>query len=147
MVRHYENTPRPEIENHFHIRELIEAQEKRASDRTYHRDRIKALEERDKEINLAPAKQTMGFYCEKCKEDFMGEAIKQVEVDWSNTSQRIAFYKTKCFKGHWCMRLITDRLKDAYFFKSKRVAQDRMKHSLDLIQSFETNYNLLYGKK
>lgn len=145
-MRDYEYAPRPEVENHWHIRELIEAQEKRAADRTYHKDRVKALEDRDTEIREADGKKTLPFYCETCREDFVGEAVKQVEPDWS-ADQNIAFYKTKCFKGHWCMRHITDRLRDRYFFKSKRVAQDRSKHALDLIQSFETGYNTLYGKR
>lgn len=144
-MRDYDATPRPEIENHWHIRELIEAQEKRAADRTYHQDRIKAAEECIKEIKDAPGKETKPFYCEICKDDFIGEAIKQVESDWTS-NQNIAFYKTKCFRGHWTMRLITDRLRDRYFFKSRRIAQDRAKHANDLLQSHQTGYNLLYKK-
>lgn len=140
-------SPKPEVENHFHIADLINAQDKRATDRTYHQDRIKQNEERDKDIKDAPMKETKAFYCEQCNEDFMGEAIKQVETDWSNPYQRIAFYKSKCFKGHWTMRLITDKNSDRYWFKSKRVAQDRGKHSNDLLQSFQTNYQLMYGKR
>lgn len=139
--------PKPNIEEHHHIQDLINVQEKRAAERTYHQDRIKQNEDRDNEINAAPMKETKPFYCETCKEDFYGEAIKQIETDWSAPSQRIAFYKSKCFKGHWAMRLITDKNRDAYWFKSKRVAQDRGMHHADLIQVFETNYQLLYGKK
>ena len=139
--------PKPEIENHHYIQDLISSQEKRVADRTYHQDRIKQNEERDQDINAAPMKDTKPFYCEKCKKDFMGEAIKQVEVDWSNTNQHIAFYRSKCFCGKWCMRLITDKNSDRYWFKSKKVAQDRGNHFQDLIQGFETNYQLLYGKK
>ncbi len=138
----YEANPRPVIEDHYHIRELIEAQQKRADDRTYHQDRIKLSEEREKDIKNAPFKETKPFYCETCKEDFMSEAIKQVD-SWSP----IAFYKTKCFKGHWCIRHITDRVKDRYFFKSKRVAIDRGKAFADMLQPFQTNYNLMYGHK
>lgn len=145
-MRELDYAPKPLVEEHVHIRELIETQEKRAADRTYHQDRIKNLEERNKDINTAPGKETKPFYCSRCKKDFVGEAIKQVEEDWS-ANQRIAFYKTKCWRGHWCIRLITDRLRDSYFFKSKRVAFDRGKAFEDMIQPFETNYELLYSKK
>lgn len=144
-MRSYDYSPRPEVENHHHIRDLIEAQEKRATDRTYHQDRVKALDERDKDIREADGKKTLPFYCVSCGDDFIGEAVKQVEEDWS-ANQRIAFYKTKCFKGHWCIRLVTDRLRDGYFFKSKRIAVDRGKGYADMLQPFQTNYNLMYGK-
>ncbi len=143
----YEHTPRPEIENHYYIRELIEGQDRRSQDRTYHQNRIKANEERAKDIKDAKAKELKAFYCETCKLDFLGEAFKEVEDDWSCYGQQIAFYKTKCFKGHWCMRLITDTHKDSYWFRSKRVAADRGQHSLDTLQPGETNYELLYSRK
>lgn len=146
-MREYEATPRPEIENHFHIRELIEGQEKRAADRSYHQERKKSLEERDKDIREAKGKEVKMFWCNHCEKDFVGEAVKQVEIDWSNTSQRIAFYRTKCFCGQWAMRLITDTHKDSYFFRSKKVAQDRFNATLDLLQPHQTNYELLYSKK
>ncbi len=138
--------PRPTIEDHYHIQELIDAQERRAADRTYHKDRVKAIAERESEIKAADGKRLMPFWCSTCKVDFAGEAIKQVEVDWSNPSQQVAFYRTKCFKGHWCVRLITDKVRDAYFYRSKMVARDRHLHHNDLVQSFETGYHLLYGK-
>lgn len=141
------NEPRPEIENHYHIRELIERQEKRSDDRIYHQQRVKNNEEREKEIAVAPQKEVKMFWCNHCQKDFQGEAFKHVEVDWTNPSQRIALYKTKCFCGEWSARLITDRWKDGYTFRSKKVAKDRMRHFEDLIQPFETNYELLYSKK
>lgn len=143
----YEQTPRPNVEQHYHIRELIEGQDKRAKDRSYHLDKQKERDERNQLIKDNKVKELVDFHCETCAEDFRGEAIKQVEVDWSNPMQNIAFYKSKCFKGHWCMRHITDRFRDAYWFKSKNVAKDRGKHHNDILQPFETGYNLLYGKK
>lgn len=139
--------PKPLIEEHYHIRELIDAQDKRAKDRTYHQDRQKAQEEHMSEIKAAPPKETKHFYCTDCQKDFVAEAVKEVEIDWSNSSQYIAFYRSKCFCGTWAQRLITDKLKDSYWFKSKKVAQDRGTHHNDLVQSFETGFNLLFGKK
>jgi len=139
--------PKPQIEEHYHIKELIDNQEKRSNDRTFHRNRIKELEEREELIKDAKWVTVTDFWCDKCKQDFKGQAVKQIEVDWSNTSQHIAFYKNKCDKGHWCIRLITDRHKDAFFFKSKLVALDRGNHQNDILQSFETGFNLVYGHK
>ena len=143
----YEHTPRPLIEDHHHIRDLIEGQERRTEDRVYHQNRIKANQERDKDIKDAKGQETKPFWCETCKLDFFGESIKEVEVDWSCPTQNIAFYRTKCFKGHWTMRLITDPHKDSYYAKSLMVAKDRGSHSLDILQPNETNFNLIYGKK
>lgn len=146
-MRHYDYDPRPTVEDHHHIRELIETQSKRATDRTYHQDRKKAQEERMNDIKSGSVKATKHFYCTDCRKDFVAEAIKEVEVDWSNTAQYIAFYRSKCFCGKWAMRLVTDKFRDEYWFKSKKVAQDRGVHHNDLVQSFESNYQLLYGKK
>lgn len=142
----FKHTPHPDIEDHFHIQDLINGQEKRSTDRNYHRDRIKSLDERSDLIKDSKPFDTMGFYCTRCKKDFQSEAVKQTETDWTNTSQQIAFYKTKCFKGHWNIRLITDRHKDGFFQKSKLMALDRGNHSLDTLQPWETGFNMLYKK-
>ena len=146
-MRDYDYIPRPLVEDHYHIRELIEAQEKRALDREIHRKRAKTQEERESDIKTAKIKETKMFYCERCKKDFVAEAIKQVESDWTNTNQRIAFYKTKCFCGTWSIRHITDIYKDSYFLRSRKVRQDQGSHFADMIQPFQTNYELLYSKK
>lgn len=143
----YEHTPRPLTEHHFHVKDLIETQDKRAEDRTYHRNKAKALEERMNDIKAAKPKELKAFWCETCELDFLAESFKEVEIDWSCPTQYVAFYRTKCFRGHWCMRLITDVHKDAYWFKSRRVRADQGEHALDTIQPNETNFNLLYGKR
>ena len=74
------------------------------------------------------------------------KTIRQEEIDWNNQEQTIAFYKTKCFCGKWCIRLVTDKLADGYWQRSRFVALDRGNHHSDLIQPFEEGFNLLYGK-
>lgn len=143
----FNQTPHPDIEDHYHIQSLINAQEKRTEDRAYHQNRVKELKERDDLIADSKFVTATDFYCVKCKKDFKSQAVKQIELDWTNSSQRIAFYKTKCFKGHWCIRLITDRHKDGFFQKSRFVALDRGNHYADTVQPHETGFNLLYGKK
>jgi len=144
VLRH---TPKPLVEEHYHITELINAQEKRSADRKYHRNRLKELE--DRETTLADSKPVTitDFYCDRCGMDFKAQAVRQIEVDWTNSTQKVAYYKTKCSAGHWCQRLITDKHKDSFWTKSKLVAKDRGRGFADTIQPFETNFNLLYGKR
>lgn len=147
MSREYYNQPRPEIEYHYHIKDLIEGQEKRANDRNYHRAQAKTRAEREELIRDNRQVEKVSFWCEKCKEDFEGIAQKQEEMDWANENQQIAFYKTKCFKNHWVMRFITDKHSDPYWFRSRFVRKDRENHTADLLQPFEEGYQLLFGRK
>lgn len=142
-----EYAPKPIIEEHYHIQELIDAQQKRADDRNYFRDREKLYAERMDEIKEAKSKDIKEFWCKTCSTEFFGESIKEVEIDWTNSNQYIAFYRSKCPQGHWCIRHITDRFKDSFFYRSKRIARDRGKHFAATVQPNETNYQLLYGRK
>lgn len=146
-MRDYDHTPRPEVENHPHIRMLIERQEKKTKDRVIHRDRDKQVAERQEEIDKAKEWDVIEFFCAYCQEDFAHFANKQVETDWSNTNQKIAFYKGKHDCGEWAIRHITDKFSDPYWLESPQVARDRGSHFADLLQPFETNYQLLYGRK
>ena len=139
--------PKPHVEEHFHIQELIAGQEKRSADREYHRNKKKSLEDREKTIALAKIVDIKEFYCLKCKEDFANIVHKQVEVDWTNPNQRIAFYKTKHKCGQWAVRYITDSFFDPYWMQSPQVIRNRGKYYKDLIQPFQEGFNLLYGKK
>lgn len=147
MPRDYENTPRPEVEQHPHIRFLIESQNRRALDRTMYQNRDKARAERISDIKAVKDKEVKEFYCTTCRVDFFAWAIKEVEVDWSNPTSYIAFYRTKCAKGHWCMRHITDTFKDSYFFRSRKIVRERGVYFADTVQSWETGFQLLYGRK
>lgn len=138
--------PKPLIEEHFHIQELIAGQEKRTEDREYHRNRIKQSEERDAEIGDSKIMIVTDFWCDDCKQDFKAMAVRQIEEDW-NAPQRIAYYKAKCDAGHWCIRLITDKQRDAFWNKSKLLAKDRANHKLDTLQPWEEGFVMLYGKK
>jgi len=147
MSREYENVPRPEIERHYHIKELIDFQERKAQDRNYHRDKEKERGERESLIKEAKAVDILDFYCEPCRKDFKSISIKEIEEDWSCKGQNIAFYRSKCDCGSWVIRLITDKYKDPFWTKSRFLALDRGNHQLDIIQPHETNFNLLYGKR
>ena len=143
----YEHTPRPKIEFHPHVRNLIETQEKRAADRTDYRERDKQRSEREDVIKDAKKKCVVDFWCQRCKEDFAGAAVLQVETDWTNPNQRIAFYRMKCFEGHWCSRYVTDRSRDPFFFRSRMMRRMQGDYYLDALQEFQSGYNMLYGRK
>jgi len=144
-MREYDYTPRPDVEQHFHIKELIERQEKRADDREYHRNKKKGYEEREKDIKDAKLYIITDFWCDKCKEDFKSQSILEIEQDWY-ADHRLAFYRSKCDKGHWCIRLVTDKDKDRFWTSSRNIIRDRGVFYKDTIQPWETGFNMLYKK-
>lgn len=137
-----DNAPHPLVEDHYHIRELIEKQEKRAFDRTYHQEIEKRRDQDLKDIAEFKEVELLTFWCDRCRVDFTGRARKQID-SWVP----IAYYKIKHPCGTWTLRRVTDRLNDLYWFKSKAVAIDRGVGFNDLLQPFESGYNMLYGKK
>lgn len=138
----YDQTPRPEVERHYHIRELIERQEKRSEERARINEIEKRRDQNLKDIAGFKDIELLDFWCDRCKVDFIGRAKKQID-SW----EPIAYYKIKHMCGQWSLRRITDRLRDLYFFKSKKVALDRGKATVDVLQPFESGYNMVYGKK
>lgn len=139
--------PKPLIEEHYHIQHLIDVQQKRSNDKIYHQNKAKEDQERENTINEAKWFVLTDFFCTDCDKDFIAQAVKEIEQDWSCSNQRVAFYKTKCFCGKWCIRYITDKFRDPYWFKSRAVRADRIKYHDDLLQPFESGYSLLYGHK
>jgi hypothetical protein len=86
--------------------------------------------------------ELLDFYCEDCKREFYARARKHID-SWSH----FASYKIKHTCGAWCSRHITDRSKDRYFIKSRFLARQRVEQHNDLLQPFESGFNMLYGKK
>lgn len=134
--------PTPLVEEHYHIRELIERQEKRTEDKQRAKDVEKNRDSILKDIQGFKDIETLDFHCSKCKLDFIARAKKQTD-SWDT----IAYYKTKHSCGNWCIRHITDRRQDKYFFLSKKILKQRAEQHNDLLQPFQTGYNTLYGKK
>ena len=133
--------PRPLVEEHYHVNELIELQQKRSEDRTRHQEIEKSRDGFIKAIAGFKDLENLDFYCDKCQVDFQARAHKQID-SWGE----VAYYKIKHSCGKWCMRHITDRFQDAYFFHSPIIARQRGEHHNDLLQGFETGYNMLYKK-
>lgn len=135
--------PKPLIEEHYHIQELIDRQQKRYDDKEYHKNADAVRYEREKDIAEAKNVDVKPFFCVKCQKDFVSITYKQID-NWGDS----ACYKTKhkpC--DSWCMRLITDSWRDAFWTRSKLLAKDRRDHALDMIQPHMTGFNTLYGKK
>lgn len=138
----YDQTPRPEVEKHYHLRNLIESQEKRSNDRARHLEIEKRRYQEIKDIAGFKDFDTLDFYCKRCDKDFISIGRKVIDA-W----KPIAYYTTKHECGSRAIRHITDRHQDPYFFKSRKVAKDRGENSNAMIQHFETGYQMLYGKK
>ena len=142
MSREYESVPRPEVESHYHIKDLILGQEKRTEDRKRHQDVEKNRDVFDKVVGGFKDRELLDFYCKTCRRDFAGRSQKQLD-SWAD----IAYYKIKHTCGTWAIRHITDRERDPYFYNSRIIARQRGSHFTDLLQPFENNFNLIHGKK
>ena len=136
------HSPVPLTEEHYHIKDLISTQEKRSEDRTHYQEVEKQRDGKQKMVAEFKDVESLDFWCEYCSRDFMARAKKQVD-SWDG----IAYYKTKHPCGTWAIRHITDRGRDKYFFLSANIRKDRREQENEMVQSFETGYNLLYGKK
>lgn len=141
----YEHTPRPTVEYHPHIQHLIETQDKRAKARTEFREKEKIKQEREDLIKDSKPFAVVEFWCEKCKKDFIAQTVREITQN-PYSSERDAFYRTKHWCGSWCIRYITDREHDPYWYRSRKVRADRRRYRNDVLQPFESGYNLLYGK-
>lgn len=114
----------------------------------------KVWEDRDIETQRAELKKELDvneeipasiFYCKVCKKDYFPMRVVKVEQNDWNTGGVFRFWRSKhC--GTWNVRLISQKIKDKFFIKSPSVCRDRRLHKNDLIQPFETGFNLLYGK-
>jgi len=136
--------PKPLVEHHYHIEELIDRQQKRHDDRTYDREYKKSLYELNKDIQEAKMMAATEFLCTSCHTEFKGVAVKQISEQFDGSY--IAFYRHKCDCGKFCIRYITDKHKDPYWTRSKVVAMDKGKHYKDMLQPHETGFTLLYNK-
>lgn len=137
-----DQTPHPVVEDHYHIRDLITAQERRTAARVKWQQFKKNEDAFLKFVQDFKDIELLDFFCAQCGHDFLARAHKQID-SWGEA----AYYKMKHKCGEWAIRLITDRERDPYFYRSKMVAIDRGQSAQALLQPFETGYNMVYGKK
>jgi hypothetical protein len=112
------------------------AKDKEEKDRKYDRERLIA----DSKDNV-----TSAYWCSKCKKDYQAPSRRFIETDW-NTGDNIAYYVSHCPKRHINKRFITDRLFDPYYRSSRMLQVQRIDYQKDLIQPFQSGYNMLYGQ-
>ncbi len=114
----------------------------------------KVWEDRDNEAQRQAVKNELEvnedipaqiFYCSKCKKDYFPRRIVKVEQNDWNTGGTFRFWRSKhC--GIWNIRLITQKIKDKFFIKSPSVCRDRRLHQLDMLQPFQTGFDMMYKK-
>lgn len=109
------------------------------------RDIEKARDELKKELDVDEVIPASIFYCKECKKDYFPKRVVKVEQNDWNTGGKFRFWRSKhC--GVWNARLISQKIHDKFFIKSPSVCRDRRINKNDLIQPFETGFNMLYGK-
>lgn len=120
----------------------------RIEDRKDERERIKRRgEEFSDHINTikqATNSNKVGFWCNSCKRDFEGYGRKCVREAgmWP-----VAWYQGRCPCGKVCIRRITDKVKDLYYFRSKFVRRQRVENAYDMIDPNHPLFKVLYPKQ
>lgn len=113
------------------------------------RDRYKKLkewlDERVKEIKRAPQTARISFFCETCDADWDGRGDKMIRMP--KGSVWFAYYSGHCPAGHACVRRITDRLNDPYFFKSYVVRKQQAKHTDELLPHWHPRFKIVYPER
>jgi hypothetical protein len=135
------------VDEHDHIKSLKDRADRKFKERKNHEDSKKL--ENERESDIAEAKQSMmkDFWCDECGIDITLLAQKVVESDWTNKSQRIAYYVGQCPCGCILRRRITDSWSDPYYLVSDSLNKQRTDNYKDIVQPWESGYNMLYGHK
>ena len=116
---------------------VLQRQEER--ERLKNRERIFSL--REDLIKTATDRLAgVGFFCEECGKDFTAVGRKVVMGDY-------AWYYAKCLCGARCIRRITDKSSDPYYFKSKITRRQQVVNSTDMLTPDDPLFRLVYPKQ
>lgn len=116
---------------------VLNRQEERAKLRA--REQLFAV--RQGSIQSAPERLAgAGFYCLRCQKDFVSVGRKVVTGEY-------AWFYAKCSCGGRCIRRITDKLGDIYYFKSKVVRKQQTDASTDMLPPNDPLFRLVYPKQ
>lgn len=94
-------------------------------------------------------KSHYSFFCEECQEDFVSPAYKVVHRFYGDY---IVTYRAiheeneddeEC--GEECIRLVTHRDHDPYYWLSDKVNRERNEYSVDLLQAEQYGFKTHYG--
>lgn len=109
------------------------------------RARIRRREEeynsRVKMVRESGERMTIDFWCDRCKKDFTGMGYKR--EGWVH-DYPTAWYVTKCVCGKSCMRRITDKSKDMYYYKSFKIRFQRVRDYNDMLTPADDLFKIIY---
>lgn len=122
--------------------------ERRIEDRRAERDRIygmdKEYQDHMRTIREAYRVTKMDFWCRECREDFsaIGYKIIGEAGRWP-----VAWYNGQCPLGHVCIRHITDKEHDPYYWMSDRIQRDRVELKDAMLIPSDPRFKLVYPDK
>src|SRR3990167_9345925 len=89
------------------------------------------------------------FFCEECQEDFDAPAYKETHRFFGDyiVTYRAIHEENENGKecGEECIRLVTHRDHDPYYYLSERVNMQRNEYYADLLQHDQYGFETLYG--
>lgn len=124
------------------IKRLKKRVELNREERDRHQKLVRWLEEREKEIKIAKERVMTSFFCDTCDADWDGVGFKQIRVP--KGSMWFAYYIGYCPAGHPCVRRITDKLNDPYFYRSYILKKEQAKHADDFLPHWHPRFKLVY---
>ena len=86
----------------------------------------------------------MDFWCEECQKDFTANAYKRIGEAgrWP-----VAWYVGVCPDRHQCIRYITDKGHDPYYWKSKMIREQRHEMADAMLIPSDPRFRLVYPEK
>lgn len=107
-------------------------------------DREQPHAERLKEIREAFNVTQLDFYCKACAKDFTTTAYKHVR---ETNYWPIAYYVGLCPKRHRCLRYITEKYKDPYYWTSKLLQRQRVDLADAMLTPDHPRFKLVYPEQ
>lgn len=87
--------------------------------------------------------QSFDFWCDVCQEDFIAHAYKTKHRLYGDT---VAVWRAVCPEcEEECIRHITHKDEDTYYYKSAKVRRQRNEYATDLLQADDYGFKLNYG--
>lgn len=128
------------IDEKERLKKRIEDQQ-HLQDQERERKKPKANEKMDAD---APDRvESYDFWCDVCQEDFSASCYKSRHRVEGNT---ISIYRTTCSGCDTdCIRHITHKDQDLYYYKSAKIRKQRNKYANDVLQDDDYGFNTRYG--
>ena len=107
-------------------------------------NRDQPYKDRMREIHDAYNVTKLDFFCTVCDTDFSGNAYKQVRT---LGPQIVAYYVGLCPRRHKCLRYITDKYRDPYYWTSKVLARQRVDLADAILTPDNPRFRLVYPEQ